>query len=122
MAQRSYLSVLPVFIDNVSQVDILNTNIEVDPAKVRITTRAGIGFAQGTGAIMFTFEAAVTKSGPEFDAMEATMLNREYELLIPYGGKSIVSKGQFTKASLSSSVNEATKQNYSFEGSMEAPV
>lgn len=110
-------------INGVSQVFLQDLNVEGDAKKLPVELRSGFaGFTPGPGVVTITFKSAVPVSGPEFDPVAAAYGSEVYEVQVPYGAKTITSRGEFTTFSLSSSVGASTELGFAFMGKYEEPV
>jgi hypothetical protein len=117
MALKQYLPALPTLINGVSQVELQEVTLTFDPAKTVVETKNGLaGFSSGPKKITIEYKSAVPVSGPEFNAINAAEGNEAYTMQTVIGGQTVVSEGQFTGASISTSTGSAVDTSGSFTG------
>jgi hypothetical protein len=113
---------LRCLIDGVVQVRLTNLSVNGQSGQQAVETLSGLsGFTGGPKRLEISGTWSVPLGGPEFDVVEATAVGSYHDVQVPYGNKSIVSRGKFTSCGLSRSTGAATECTGTFEGSFEKP-
>lgn len=121
MATTRFVGLLPVFINNITRVNLQNVTITVDPAKQPVFIRSGLaGFVKGPGTVTLTFEEAIPVGGDTaFDPVQAAIGDEIFSVQIPISaGNTITSNGEFTNAQIDSGINSPTKSSFTFTGTL----
>ena len=114
---------MALLVDSVLQAEVTEVAVNFDGKQIDVETllQGLAGFTPGAKAIEVDGKWALPTSGAEFDVVTAAAIGDEHELQIPYGAKTIVSKGIWKSGSLSGSVNQNTELSAKFTGTFDPP-
>ena len=92
------------------------------PKGTAVMTRKGLsGFSRGSPIMNISFKAAIPMKGPEFDFVAESASDNDHRVQYPYGGKTIISEGQFMDGSFDSSLDQAVEGGFNFTGTFNPP-
>lgn len=113
---------LRAVIDGRIQAKATSISVELDGKRVPVETLEGLdGYTSGPGQLSITANWAIEKGGPEFDFVDAIAIGSFHDVQIPYGKKTIATKGYFTNGGLSQSVGASTEGTATFIGKLNPP-
>lgn len=113
---------LGVRIDGTKQVKLSNISVNMQSNAQRVETLEGLaGKTPGSRSLEITATWAVPLGGPEFDIATAASLGTYHDVQIPYGDKTIASRGWFQDAGLSQSTGASTECTATYVGSFDPP-
>lgn len=122
MALIGYMR-MALLIDGVLQAQVSEVTVNFDGKQIDVETllQGLAGFTPGAKSLEVDGKWSVPVSGAEFDLVTAAANGEIHELQIPYGQKTIVSKGIWKSGSLGGSVNANTELSCKFTGTFDAP-
>jgi hypothetical protein len=123
MALNRYLR-MALLVDSVLQIEATEVTVNFDGKQQDVETlvQGLAGFTPGAKTLEIDGKWAMPAAGAEFDVVTACATGDLHELQVPYGNKTIVSKGIFKSGSLGGSVSANTALDAKFTGTFDPPT